>query len=240
MKITKLLLLALFVPFFSNAQTADDVVEKYLEATGGTGKIESVTSFKLNRSYVANALTDYDEELVIVGDKNQLSRKKTLQKRDFFYVLNGNQGWIKIPMGSPDKKPTYSTKDLNTKEVAELSVEAKDGVLPFVDFEEKGYKLSSPVSAATVEGKATTKLAIEKGDIKREFYFDNATGLVTREVWIENGITHTLDHTKYDTTPIGVKLPVSSSYINSKEKRKTAVTSKWTFANPTDGVAFTK
>lgn len=240
MKITKLLLLALFVPFLSIAQTADEVVEKYLEATDGAGKIENVTSFKLNRSYVANALTDYDEELVIVGEKNQLSRKKTLQKRDFFYVLNGNQGWIKIPMGSLDKKPTYSNKDLSAKEVAELSVEAKDGVLPFVNFEEKGYKLTSPVAAATVDGKATTKLTIEKTGIKREFYFDNATGLVTREVWTENGITHTLDHTKYDVTTLGVKLPVNSSYVNSKEKRKTNVTTKWTFANPAEGVAFTK
>jgi hypothetical protein len=240
MKITKLLLLALFVPFLSMAQTADELVKKYLEATGGAGKIENITSYKYNRSYVANALTDYDEELVVVGEKNQLSRKKTLQKRDFYYVLNDNKGWIKIPMGSLDKKPTYTNKDLSAKEVAELSVEAKDGVLPFVNFEEKGYKLTSPVAAATVEGKATTKLAIEKAGIKREYYFDNATGLIAREVLIDNGITHTFDHTKYEETPIGVKLPVSSSYINSKEKRQTNVSTKWIFERPAEGVAFTK
>lgn len=239
MKITKIFLLTL-LPFLSRAQSADDVIEKYLEATGGKDKIEEVTSFKYNRSYVANATTDYDEEVVVVGEKNQLSRKKTLLKRDFYYVLNGNQGWVKIPMGSPDKKVTYSTKDLSGKEVTELSVEAKDGVLPFINYEEKGYKLTAPVSAATVDGKATTKLAIEKGDIKREYYFDNASGLVTREVLIENGITHTMDYTKYDTTPIGVKLPVAFTYINTKDKRKTNVTTKWTFEKPAEGVAFTK
>ncbi|MCD8539701.1 MAG: hypothetical protein LRY55_07975 [Leadbetterella sp.] len=157
MKITKFFLLTLF-PFLSQAQSADALIEKYLEATGGKDKIENVSTFKYNRSYVANANTDYDEEVVVVGDKNQLSRKKTLLKRDFYYVLNGNQGWVKIPMGSPDKKVTYSTKDLSSKEVTELSVEAKDGVLPFINFESKGYKLSAPVAAATVEGKATTKL----------------------------------------------------------------------------------
>lgn len=239
MKITKLLLL-LLVPFFTKAQTADEVVSKYLDATGGNGKIEKVNSFKINRSYVANATTDYDEELVIVTDKNQLSRKKTLLKRDFFYVLNGNQGWVKIPMGSPDRKITYTVKDLNTAEVAELALEAKDGILPFVDFEEKGYKLSSPVAAATVDGKATTKLAIEKAGMKREYYFDNTTGLLVREVAIENGITHTTDHLKYDTTSLGVKLPVSSTYINTKDKRKDNVTTKWTFDNPIQGIAFTK
>lgn len=239
MKITKIFLLAL-VPFLSKAQSADAIIEKYLEATGGKDKIEEVTTFKYNRSYVANTTNDYDEEVVVVGDKNQLSRKKTLLKRDFYYVLNGNQGWIKIPMGSPDKKVTYSTKDLSGKEVTELSVEAKDGVLPFVNYEEKGYKLTTPLATATVEGKATTKLAIEKGGIKREYYFDNTTGLVIREVLIENGITHTMDYTKYDTTPIGVKLPVVYTYINTKDKRKNTVTTKWTFDKPTDGIAFTK
>ncbi len=239
MKITKIFLLIL-LPFLSGAQTSDAVIEKYLEATGGKGKIEEVSTFKYNRSYVANATTDFDEEVVIAGDKNQLSRKKTLLRKDFYYILNGNQGWIKIPMGSPDKKATYSTKDLSSKEVTELSVEAKDGVLPFINFEEKGYKLTAPVSAATVEGKATTKLAIEKSGIKREYYFDNATGLVAREVLIENGITHTMDYTKYDTTPIGVKLPTVYTYVNTKDKRKTNVTTKWTFDKPLEGIAFTK
>lgn len=239
MRILKSLLL-LVVPFLASAQSADDVVNKFLEATGGKGKIENIHTFKYNRSYVANANTDYDEEVVIAGDKNQLSRKKTLLKRDFFYVLNGNQGWVKIPMGSPDKKITYSTKDLTSKEVSELAIEAKDGLFPFINYEAKGYKLTAPVSAATVEGKATTKLAIEKSGIKREYYFDNATGLLSREVWIENGITHTTDITKYDNTSIGVKLPVSQTYINSKEKKKTNVTTKWGFDKPTEGVAFTK
>lgn len=239
MKITKIFLLAL-LPFLSNAQSADAVIEKYLNATGGKDKIEDVKAFKYNRSYVANATTDYDEEVVIVGDKNQLSRKKTLLNRDFYYVLNGSQGWIKIPMGSPDKKVTYSTKDLSGKELTELNVEVKDGVLPFVNYEEKGYKLTSPVSATTVDGKAVTKLAIEKSGIKREYYFDNTTGLVSREVLIENGITHTMDYTKYDTTPIGVKLPVAYTYINTKDKRKTNVTTKWTFDKPAEGIAFTK
>lgn len=238
MKFARLFLLIL-APFFVNAQTANELVEKYLVATNGKDKIEDITSFKYNRSYVANANTDYDEEVVIVGDKNQLSRKKTLMKRDFFYVLNDNEGWVKIPMGSLDKKPTYTSKSLSTKEVSELSVEAKDGVLPFIDFEEKGYKLASPVSTTKIDNKNTSKLAITKDGIEREFYFDNSTGLVVREVWTENKITHTIDYDKYDTTSIGVKLPVSGTYINTKDKRKNKISTKWTFENPAVGVSFT-
>src|SRR5690606_12689637 len=130
----------------------------------------------------------------------------------------------------------YSAKDLSAKEVTELSVEAQDGILPFVNYEKTGYKLTAPVSAATVDGEATTKLAIEKDGIKREYSFDNSTGLVAREVLIENGITHTMDYTKYDTTSIGVKLPVAYTYINTKDKRKNIVSTKWTFDKPAEGV----
>jgi hypothetical protein len=239
MKIVKSLLFAL-IPLLGTAQTADEVVDKYLDATEAKGKLEAITTFKYSRSYVANANTDYDEEVVVVGDKGQLSRKKTLLKRDFFYVLNGNEGWVKVPMGSANKKITYNTINLTAKELNELSVESKDGVLPFINFEAKGYKLSSPVGAATVEGKPTTKLAIEKAGIKREFYFDTNTGLLAREVLIENGITHTMDISKYDVTSLGAKLPSAFTYINTKDKRKTNVTTKWIFENPTQGVAFTK
>src|SRR5690606_24670986 len=106
MKIVKSLLFAL-IPLLGTAQTADEVVDKYLDATEAKGKLEAITTFKYSRSYVANANTDYDEEVVVVGDKGQLSRKKSLLKRDFFYVLNGNEGWVKVPMGSANKKITY-------------------------------------------------------------------------------------------------------------------------------------
>ena len=239
MKIVKSLLFAL-IPFLGTAQSPEEVVAKYLDATEAKGKLEAITTFKYNRSYVANANTDYDEEVVVVGDKGQLSRKKTLLKRDFFYVLNGKEGWVKVPMGSANKKITYNTINLTAKELNELTVESQDGVLPFVNYEAKGYKLSSPVAAATVEGKATTKLAIEKAGIKREFYFDASTGLLTREVLIENGITHTMDINKYDVTSVGAKLPSAFTYINTKDKRKTNVSTKWIFENPTQGVDFTK
>lgn len=240
MKTAKVFLFLLLIPFFTKAQTPETLINKFLTAINSSDSIDNVNTYKYNRSYVANANTDYDEEVVIVADKKQLSRKKTLMKRDFYYVLNGNQGWVKIPMGSLDKKPTYNVKDLGSKEIGELSTEATDGIFPFVNFEKKGYKLSSSISSANVDGKATTKLAIEKDGLEREYYFDNASGLLVREVWTENKITHTIDYTKYDTTSLGAKLPVSGTYINSKDKRKNNISTTWEFQKPADGVSFTK
>ena len=119
-------------------------------------------------------------------------------------------------------------------------LEVKDGLMPFYNFETKGYKLVGAVEDANVDGKAASKLVIEKIGIKREYYFDKTTGLLIREVWVINGVTHTLDHKKYTDTKLGVKLPVESSYINTKDKRNTTVTTEWILENPTQGVSFIK
>lgn len=238
-KLSILIMMAAF-PLFVEAQTAAEVVDKFLNAAGGENKISTINTFQYKRAYKANAATDFDEEVTIVSSENKFSRKKSILDRDFYYVLNGNAGWLKIPMGSRDKAPTYTTKDLNEKEKADLMLEVKDGLMPFYKYESKGYKLIGAIEDVTIDGKATSKLTIEKTGIKREYYFDKANGLLLREIWIVNGITHTLYHKKYEDTKLGIKLPVESSYLNSKDKKITAVTTEWILENPTQGVSFIK
>lgn len=238
-KLSTLILMAI-LPFYTEAQTANEVVEKFLTAAGGEDKIASIKTFQYKRAYKANAATDYDEEVTIASSDNKFSRKKSILDRDFYYVLNGNAGWLKIPMGSRDKAPTYTTKDLNEKEKGDLMLEVKDGLMPFYDFAAKGYKLVGAVEDALVDGKTTSKIVLEKTGIKREYYFDKTSGLLVRETWLVNGVTHTLDHKKYGDTKLGVKLPVESGYINTKDKKNTAVTTEWVLDNPTQGVSFIK
>ncbi len=238
-KLSILIMMAAF-PLFVEAQTATEVVDKFLIAAGGEDKISAIKTFQYKRGYKANAATDYDEEVTIASGENKFSRKKSILDRDFYYVLNGSSGWLKIPMGSRDKAPTYTTKDLNDKEKADLMLEVKDGLMPFYNFESKGYKQVGSVEDVTIDGKAASKLTIEKAGIRREYYFDRTNGLLVREIWVVNGITHTLDHKKYEDSKLGVKLPVESSYFNTKDKKNTAVTTEWILENPTQGVSFIK
>lgn len=228
------------LPIFAEAQTAAEVINKFLEAAGGEEKISAIKTFQYKRAYKANAATDFNEEVTIASGENKFSRKKSILDRDFYYVLNGNAGWLKIPMGSRDKAPSYTTKDLNEKEKGDLMLEVKDGLMPFYNFEAKGYKLLEAVTDATIDGKVTSKLTIEKTGIKREYYFDKSNGMLVREIWIINGVTHTLDHKKYIDTNLGVKLPIESTYINTKDKKPTEVTTEWILDNPTQGVSFIK
>lgn len=240
MKLKISLLSLILLPFISLAQSADETIAKFLTAVGGEEKIASINSFQYKRSYKANAATDFNEEVTVSMNDSKFSRKKSILERDFYYVLNGNAGWVKIPMGSRDKAPSYTTKDLNAKEKADLMVEVNDGLMPFYKFESKGYKLSSPVSQTTMGGKSVIKLAIEKSGISREYFFDKESGLLGGESWTVNGITYTLNHTKYSETGSGIKLPIESIYTNSKDKKEAKVTTEWNLENPTQGVSFIK
>jgi putative salt-induced outer membrane protein len=240
MKLKISLLSLVLLPFTSLAQSAEETIAKYLIAIGGEDKIASIKSFQYIRSYKANAATDFDEEVTVSMNDKKFSRKKTILERDFYYVLNGNNAWLKIPMGSRDKAPTYTTKDLNTKEKADLMLEVNDGFVPFFKFESKGYTLSGPVSKTTLDGKNSIKLAIEKTGISREYFFDQETGLLTSENWTINGIIYNLNHKKYTVTNTGIKLPTESTYMSSKDKKETKVTTIWKLENPTLGVSFIK
>lgn len=237
MKKKILSLISLLFATSAFAQSPQEIVNNYLDATGGKEKYNFET-YQYKRSYTANAATDFSE-LVTVGGSEKFSKVKSIMDRDFYYVLNESAGWIKIPMGSRDKAPTYSVKDLNTKEKDDLKQEGIDGLWPFVDFEKKGYKVTGNVSTSTIDGTACSGIVLEKGSKKREYYFDKSTGLLKREILTEAGITHTYDIQKYGVV-LGLKYPSEASYINTKDKKKTQVMTTLKLENPLQGVSFIK
>jgi hypothetical protein len=211
---TKILLISLFTSTFTFAQSIQETINQYLKASNLETKTESINTFQVSRNYKSNTNTDYTEQISVDGIKSQYHKKKSILDRDFFYVLNGNTGFIKIPMGSRDKNPTFTTKDFSEKERVDYQSEVKDGLLPF-------YELS-----------------LDKPNIKRVFYFDPATGLVKKEVWIQSGITHSFLNTKYSNGEY--TLPAEATYTNSKDNRAIKVTSVYSFTDPMKGLSFTK
>lgn len=220
--------IAIISIFFKvSAQTSTEVIEKYLEVTNTKSALPSLKNFTYQKTYKANASTDFTEEVSVISSENKLSRKKSILERDFFYILNDNAGWIKIPMGSRDKAPNYTVKDLNAKERSDLADEIKDGLLPFVNFEEKGYQQVGEVSSVKIDEVDCYKITISRGDTKIDYFFDSTTGLLKREILTEGSIIHTSDITKFATAKNGVIYPSEAIYSNTKDKRRTIVTTVW-------------
>lgn len=232
----------LFITLFSAAavaQSPDDVLADFYTATGGQEKWETIGTYTLKRSFVANAPTDYDMEINVNTKTASISRKKTLMKRDFFYVVKGNEGWLKIPMGSMDKNVKYTVKDLSEKEKATMQQEVKDGLLAFVNYKAKGFEATFD-GEESINGKPAQKVTLKRSDITINYFFDKSSHLLVKEIYTTAEETETWEHTTYSTTTNGLKFASVSSYINSKDKKKINVTTKLVIDEQLNAALFSK
>lgn len=221
------------------AQTPDDVFADFYAATGGKEKWEAIGTYTLTRSFVANAPTDYDMEINVNTQTASISRKKTLMKRDFFYVVKGNDGWLKIPMGSMDKNVKYTVKDLSEKEKATMQQEVKDGLLAFVNYKTKGFAATFD-GEESINGKPAQKVTLKRSDITINYFFDKSSHLLVKEIYTIAEETETWEHTTYSTANNGLKFASASAYINSKDKKKINVTTKLVIDQPLNAALFSR
>lgn len=217
------LLTLLFLDTQAQTPTPEQLIRKYIQATGDTTVYDSVRNFTWNRSYRANAPTDFDEEVIISIQDAAISRKKTLMQRDFFYVVNKSAGWLKIPTGSRDKIPTYSIKDLSVKERAAMQLEVLDGLWAFIDYKTKGYT-AQVLGNILVGATSTWHLALTKEGIKRSYFFDTETNLLVREIEETTDETVTWDYKTFTKTTAGLLYPSAGTRTSSRDKRVVPVT----------------
>lgn len=227
----------LLTGFQTMAQSAAEIINKF---TAASNYKDGFTDFQISKTFKSNSNTDYTETVAIIAKDNKYWKKKSILERDFFYVLNGNAGWIKIPMGSRDKTPTYTIKDLNEKEKNDLQNEITDGYYPFVNFEAKSYKLTEEATADNSGTEALMKFSIERANIKRTYYFSKESGLLKKEIMVQNGITYTTDYNAWNETKSGVKFPSEADYFNTKDNKRTKVSYSLDTENIGKGISFVK
>ncbi len=210
------------------AQTPDAIFNKFYQSTGGLELWKKVKTYTLKQSFVANAVTDYDMEVkASVTDKAML-KTKTIMKRSFIYGVSNADAFLKIPTGSRDVTTVYSVKDLSDKEQANMRREVSDFLLPFLNYQDKGY-IATYVG---LEGKFY-HIELAGKDIKYDLYFDNATSLLSKLKYkLSSGEEITQEYTAYTTTDFGIKFPSSGTYYSSIDKKNVKLTNSIVF-NPT-------
>jgi len=225
---------------FAIAQTAQDVFNKYMDVTGGKPLWDKVNNYSLKQSYKSGAATDYDVDIKASFPDASMSKSKTILKRTFIYGVKGNEGWLKIPLGSGDKATQYETKDLSAKEQDNMRRELREVVLPFWDYEKKGY-VATVVGSETLNGKKVTQVELSGKGIKYNLYFDEATGLLERrKLALPSGEVITEDYTAYATSPYGIKYPSASTYTSTADKRTVKVTTNIVFNDNISASAFVR
>ncbi|CAH0997342.1 hypothetical protein EMA8858_03473 [Emticicia aquatica] len=206
------------------AQTADAVFNKHIAATGGKKLWDSVSTYSIKQAYRGNTAADYDIELKGSFSEAALYKAKTILKRTFIYGVKGAEGWRKVPLGSSDKATQYETNDLSAKEQENMRRELKENILPFLDYQSKGY-IATLVGSEILNGNKVIQVELSGKGVKYNLYFDETTGLLARKkLTLSTNEVITEDYTKYIDSAFGIKFPSESTYLSSVDKRNLKVT----------------
>ena len=147
------------------AQTADDIVGRYLKAVGGVEKIQSVKSLRRSGKFIGGGGF---EAVIMQENKRDASVREefSLQGMTAINAYDGKSGWKIEPWGG--KKDPEALGEEEMKGI----VEDADFDGPLVDYKRKGNKVEF-LGMDKFEGTGTYKLKITKanGDVLT-YYLD--------------------------------------------------------------------
>jgi hypothetical protein len=215
----------------ASKMTVDSVFQNYYEATGGKALWDSIDTYAMKRSYRSNSSADYDAEIYVSMADKAMSKSKIILKRNFIYAVKGNEGWLKIPLGSYDKVTKYQVKDLSQSEQESMRFEMYDLLVPFVDYKNRGL-VATLVGTEKMDGVDVHHVELQGKGVKYNLYFDAKTGLLMREKATQAGEVVTTDYSNYKKSNFGIIYPATLVQTSSKDKTKVSVTSELA-VNPT-------
>ena len=145
------------------AQTAEDIVAKYIKTVGGAEKIQAVKTLRRNGKFTGGGGF---EAVVLQENKraNMVRQEFSLQGMTGINAYDGKSGWKIEPwQGKKDPEP------LGEEEMKSI-VEDSDFDGPLVNYKEKGNKVEL-VGMDQVEGTDTFKLKVTLGNGDVYYYY---------------------------------------------------------------------
>ena len=173
---TKLRILAFFcvLPLLASAQTADDIVKKYVEARGGAAKLKAVQSERISgRISFAPGL----EGSFFIEFKRPLKMhmEATIQGQTLVRVYDGKSaGWVINPF-----EPSKDVQPMSAEDLKSISDESDfDG--PLFDYQAKGNQVEL-AGKDEVQGKPVYKIKLtQNSGGTRTYYIDSSSFLVLK------------------------------------------------------------
>ncbi len=148
--------------------TAEQIVEKYLEAVGGKEKLQSVKDLYVE---MKGKIMNFDITLTIAQkEPNKFYSNMDAGVMQQITKFDGKKG-VSTAMGQ--------TKEMDEKEIEAMKARAE--IFPLANYEKNGLKLEL-AGVENVNGKNAYKIKITfpNGD-KKTYYFDKETGLKIKE-----------------------------------------------------------
>ncbi|MBN8651253.1 MAG: outer membrane lipoprotein-sorting protein [Cytophagales bacterium] len=185
MKRVLLLLFILFAGLSTQAQTADEIINNYLENTGGKAKWAAIQGVKMTAKINMQGM-ELPLSIIELKDGRQLSYA-TFQGMQFYQeVFDGTTLWGTNQMTMKAEKSDAETTENFKKNLA------TDFPSPFLDYQKKGFKVEL-LGKETVDGSETLKIKLTKKPIlvdgketeNVEFYYFDAADFVPILIEVE-------------------------------------------------------
>jgi len=152
------LLLSGFAAAALSAQTADEVVEKYIQAKGGRDKIKAVKSLRFTAKMTMGQGMEAPVTMELIPPSHKVRMDFTVQGMTGIQAYDGVTGWQIMPfLGKTDPEPMTADDLKEAKENADLL----EG--PLYDYKAKGNKVEL-LGKGDLEGTPVLKLKLTKKD----------------------------------------------------------------------------
>ncbi len=156
------------------AQTADEIINKHIEARGGKDKIKAVQTERITGKMVMGQGMEAPVSMELARP-NKMRMEFTIQGMTGIQAYDGSSGWSVMPfMGKTEPEKMSDEEVRQAEDQADM-----DG--PLVDYKDKGHQVEL-VGKEDVEGTPAYKLKVTKknGDVVN-VYIDAESYMDIRE-----------------------------------------------------------
>ena len=187
--------------------SADEILNKYVQAVGGAAAVEKITSRKEDGT-VSFGGQQFPVEVYTKAPNKRISFVHT-PNGDNITAFNGNSGWL----GNPGPRPP---RDMNPQENEAASFDAAF----YLPTELKKMFAQFRVRPSEkIDGQEVVQvIGMNQGHPPTRLFFDKDSGLLVRSV-------------RYSATPLGLN-PTEVDYANYHEEGGVKIPLQWTVARP--------
>lgn len=191
-----------------HAQTADEIIDKHIEATGGKEAYAQIKTCKMSGKMVVGPGQEAPMEITSVNN-TAFKMELVIQGMTMIQAINGNTGWMIMPFqGNPDPQPL-------TPDDIKAASSQLDLTGDLYNYKEKGSQVEF-IGTDDMEGTEVYKIKVTKKDgniiyhyIDTETYYDLKT---TQKVVVQDKEMESSSlMSNYKKTNSGLVMPFSMS-----------------------------
>lgn len=225
--------MSLFLFAGSFAQTADEIIAKHLEATGGKDKLKSITSVKLDNSMTVMGNDAPSNTTVLIGKGMKMESDFNGQK--MVQVVTDKSGWSINPMGGgTDPQPMPDDMYKQTKDQINYS--------PFINYPANGNKVTLAGKEKVGTADAFKLDVTNKDSITTSYFIDASSYYLVKSVrkasMMGQEMEVTVTYSDFKKTDFGVMVPFTTDIDYGGQFQMTAKVKKAEFNAPVDPSIF--